>query len=120
MSNASARGCISTAFYIEHIVNGSGRIQRCDDNDEDNEEDDEPPRLLRRFLHSLLHQLADPMILNVVSLVVGGACLLCIPLATWGAGSPHPPLPYSLCVLFRGTLFVLIFLHTLASGMCFS
>eukprot|EP00108_Taenia_solium_P008468 TsM_000074800 transcript=TsM_000074800 gene=TsM_000074800 len=112
--------CISTAFYIEHIVSGSSHIQRYDDSDEDNEEDDEPPRLLRRLLHSLLHRLADPMILNIVSLVVGGACLLCIPFATWRVTSSHLPIPYSSCVLLRGIFLVLIFLHTLASALALS
>ncbi|KAL5110410.1 Monocarboxylate transporter 12 [Taenia crassiceps] len=112
-------GRLIATFYIEHIVSGSSHIQRRDDNNEDIEEDDEAPRFLRRLLHSMLHRLADPMILNIVSLVVGGACLLCIPFATWGARSPHPHLPYS-CVLFRGVLFVLIFIHTLASALALS
>lgn len=112
-------GRLIATFYIEHIVSGSSHLQRCDDNDEDNEEDSGLLRLLRRYLHSLLHRLADPMVLNIVSLVVGGASLLCIPLTTWGAGSPHHPLSSS-CVLFCGILLMLVFLHTLASALALS
>uniref|UniRef100_A0A0R3X7Z4 Pecanex-like protein n=1 Tax=Hydatigena taeniaeformis TaxID=6205 RepID=A0A0R3X7Z4_HYDTA len=111
-------GRLIATFYIEHIVSGSSHIQPCGDSSEDDEEDGGPLKLLQQFIHSLLHRLADPMVLNIVSLVVSGASLLCIPFATWGAGPSHHN-PYS-CVLFRGILYVLVFLHTLTSALALS
>ncbi|KAM7538015.1 hypothetical protein Aperf_G00000077704 [Anoplocephala perfoliata] len=106
------------AFYIERIVSEPKFLQ-----DYENEGDDDSEivlRLSRRVMHAVLNKLADPMILNMVSLVIGGICLLCIPLTTYQVGAPQQIPSCSSLAFLRGIFFALIFLHTLFSALAIS
>lgn len=71
---------------------------------------------------SLLAYLADPLVLNVATLVIGGVCLLSIPVAM--VDLPAPPLsPVSdrrlaaaSCASHPPILYFLVFVHTISSG----
>uniref|UniRef100_A0A0R3SEH4 Chloride channel protein n=1 Tax=Hymenolepis diminuta TaxID=6216 RepID=A0A0R3SEH4_HYMDI len=112
-------GRLIATFYIERIVSEPSFPHHYESEDSD-AESIMILRLPRRVLHTLIHKLADPMILNIVSLAVGGVCLLCIPLTTLRIPSSQQIPSCSYFTPLKGILFVLVFLHTLCSALAIS
>ncbi|VDO08438.1 unnamed protein product [Rodentolepis nana] len=112
-------GRLIATFYIERIVSEPSFLHHREGDDSD-DESTIFIRFPRRILHTLLRKLADPMILNIFSLVVGGFCLICIPFTTLPISSSQQIPACSYFTPLRGILFVLVFLHTLFSALAIS
>ncbi|VDD80132.1 unnamed protein product [Mesocestoides corti] len=99
---ALTTGC--TPFYIDHIL-GVPKAKRS-----------------TKLMSRLLDRLSDPMVSNVVALVIGGAALLLVPLSmrdvcpkgTYGIVTCECYIP------LRAALYTLVFGHTVASGESWS
>nr|CDS34398.1 monocarboxylate transporter [Hymenolepis microstoma] len=112
-------GRLIATFYIERIVSEPSFLHHNEGDDSD-DESTIFTRFPRRILHTLRRKLADPMILNIFSLMVGGVCLLCIPLTTLPIPSSQPIPSCSYFTPLKGILFALVFLHTLFSALAIS
>ncbi len=89
-----------SAFYIERFVTAP------------------KGKFLEKRKCRILCRLADPMVLNVVTLMVGGLTLLLIPLTVKDIcpKGPHDTVACGCYVPLRTLLYCLVFIHTVASG----